>query len=219
MRLKLLIGGFCFLILCNTNLLAQIQQDTLKKDTILLTDGKFIYTSIVDTSEGIIKYRKPRKPSKILKLGEKEIFSVRSGFGENVYYAPDPNDSISADNYSVEEMRYFILGIQDGKKAKFKTVPFVANFLIGAGAGVTGHFLSPLVPFMSTAIFTIRKPKLNQNHVSNMEYLNHATYEKGYKQETTRKKKVQTLLGGGLGFLVGITTSFILSANGIDLIK
>lgn len=221
MRLRLIIAvtGLCLLLLADKSVLAQVKQDSLRNDTILLTDGKYIYTSIVDTSDNIIRYRSARKPSKILKLGEKEIFSVKRGSTETIYYSPDLNDSISADNYSVEEMRYFILGIQDGKKEKFKTGSFVSNLLIGAGAGITGHFLSPVVPFVSTAIFTIRKPKINQYNVSNNEYLNHATYERGYKQEAARKKKAQTLLGGGIGFIIGLTTSYILSANGIDLIK
>jgi hypothetical protein len=219
MRLYSLSIGICLLLFCAQTLSAQTHLDSLKKDTILLTDGSYIYTSIVDTADGIIRYRSAKKPSRILKLGEKEIFSIKNDSVETIYYAQDPNDSISADNYTVEEMRYFMLGIQDGKKSKFNTVPFISNILIGAGAGLTGHFLSPLIPFVSTAIFSIPKPKVNQDYVSNMEYLKQATYEKGFKQEAYRKKKVHTLLGGGIGFLVGITTTFILQANGIDLMK
>ena len=219
MRLSLITIGFFLIVLSSAKLLAQSNQDALSNDTILLVDGSYIYTHLVDTTEGLIRYTSPKKSSRTLVLGAKEIFSIKTKGEETIYYSPDLEDSVSANNYSVEEMRYFLWGVQDGKKTKFSTFPFVSNILIGAGAGVTGHFLSPLIPFLSTALFNIPKQRVNQNNVSNMEYLNYAPYERGYKQEASRKRRIQTLLGGGIGFLAGITTSFILTANGIDLIK
>jgi hypothetical protein len=41
----------------------------------------------------------------------------------------------------------------------------------------------------------------------------------GYEKEGKRKRKIKSILGGGIGLIVGLGTSVILKANGDQLIK
>jgi len=212
---------FCFII---TNSYAQQVSDSLslqkQNDTILLTDGNTIIPLFIDTAgcdtTGILKYSTITHPDKIRKLDTDEIFSIRNRKGETILYKQDS----LGDNYSVVDMRYFIMGQQEARKSnKIYAAPFIANLLLSAGAGLTRNFLSPLVPVAFTAILTIPKIKIRKENVSDPEYLNNNAFVTGYKQEAYKKKRLQTFLGGGIGLLVGLTTSFILKSNGTDIIK
>lgn len=215
---------FYFTFICSS-CYAQKVSDSLalqkQNDTILLTDGTiiipvFIDTAGIDTTRGILKYSTKKHPDKIRRLDADEIFSIRNKQGETILYQQDS----AGNNYSVSDMRYFILGQQDARKStKTYTAPFVANLLLSAGAGLTRNFFSPLVPVVFTAILTIPKIKIRNEDVSDPEYLNNKAYVTGYKQEAYKKKRVQTILGGGIGLIVGMTTSFILKSNGIDIMK
>ncbi len=186
-----------------------------QNDTILLTDGTSIIPSFVDTTGGIVKYATQKRPAKIHKIDADDIFSIRNKQGEIVLYKRDT----LGDNYSESDMRYLMVGQQDARKATKAYVPFIANFLLSAGAGLTRDFFSPLVPLAFTAILTIPKIKIRKENVSNPDYLNEEAYVAGYKKEAFRKKRTQTILGGGIGLIVGLTTSFILQSRGIDITK
>lgn len=206
-----------FAVLCLSSS-AQTSNDSLTTltptDTILLNDGRVIITTIVgiDTSNTLLSYRKPKKPEKTRRLFVDEIFSITDQKGERILYIPDT----LGENYSAQEMRYLIAGQQDGRRTRFAYAPFVANFVASAASSVTGSFFSPVTPLLFTAIFNMPRVKIRDEDVSNTGYLDKGAYVDGYKQEVYKKRRVQTLLGGGLGFLAGITTSFILKANGTD---
>ena len=86
---------------------------------------------------------------------------------------------------------------------------------LGAGAGFTGSFLCPLVPFAFTALsgLPLPKVKIKKGTVSNPDYLNHQTYLLGYDRVARKKRKISSLIGGGIGLGVGLGTYFILKAN------
>jgi hypothetical protein len=200
--------------------IAQINSDSLslqkQSDTILLTDGTIIIPYFIDTTGGIVKYSTQKRPGKIRKIDADELFSIRNKQSETILYIRDT----LGENYSEMDMRYLILGQQDARKAtKTYVAPFVTNLLLSAGAGLTKNFLSPLIPLAFTAILTIPKIKIRKENVSNPEYLNDEAYVTGYKQEAFKKKRVQTLLGGGIGLAAGLITSFILQSQGIDIVK
>jgi len=186
-----------------------------QNDTILLTDGNIIIPSFIDTTGGIVKYTTQKRPAKIHKIDADDIFSIRNSQKEIVLYKRDT----LGDNYSESDMRYLILGQQDARKVTKAYVPFITNLLLSAGAGLTRDFFSPLVPLAFTAILTLPKIKIRKENVSNPDYLNEEAYVTGYKQEAFKKKRIQTILGGGIGLLVGLTTSLILQSHGIDITK
>jgi hypothetical protein len=205
-----LIAGSCY---------SQNVSDSLalkkQNDTILLTDGNIIISSFIDTTGGIFKYSELKRPAKIRKLNTDEVFSIRNNTGETILYKPDSIDN----NYSLDEMRYFMAGHRDGRKTKMAYTPFIANMLLSAGVGLTRNFFAPLAPVVFTAVLTLPKIKIRKENVSNPDYLNSEAYATGYKQEAYKKKRVQTILGGGIGLVAGMVTSFILKSNGIDVMK
>ena len=203
---------------CFSNSLNDSLLVSTTKDTILLIDGKVIITSVIDTAEGLLNFINPKNAKKISSVELEDVFSIKNLQGEKVIYEPCCKDSVTND-YSVEDMRLYILGEQDGRKTKMVRAPFVANLILSAGAGVTGSFFSPIAPFLFTAIFSRQKVKIVKESMPNSSLLDSEVYLDGYKQEAFKKRNIQTLMGGGIGLMLGIGTSFILKANNIDLIK
>ncbi len=185
-------------------------------DTILLLNGTTVITSIVDTANGIVKIKDPKNPNERIMIENDRIFSINNSKGETILYG---FDSIIGNEFTVDEMRYFIRGEQDAQKGFKARGAFWGNLVVGGGAGVTGLFLSPVAPFAFTALVGIPKVKIKKNTVSNPEYLTHESYLMGYTRVASKKRKLQSLIGGGIGLVAGLATSFILRANDAELIK
>ena len=213
--LLVLIGNIISVSSYSQNKIDSLVQNN-SKDTILLTDGDIIITprSEVDTNNAIVKYINPKHLKKILKEDLDDVYSISNNKGEHILYVPDS----TGDNFSVTEMHYFIIGSQDAKKRKFATLPFVSNLLLSAGAGLTGSFFAPIAPLMFTAVFSIPKIKIRPETMRDPDNINVDAYVRGYKQESYKKRKIQTLVGGGIGVLVGLATSLILRANNVPLL-
>jgi hypothetical protein len=185
-------------------------------DTILLLNGTTVITTIVDTSNGVTQIRDPKNPNNKIMIENDRIFSINNSKGETILYG---FDSIIGNEFTVDEMRYFIKGEQDAQKGFKARGAFLGNLAVGGSAGVTGLFLAPVAPFAFTALVGLPKVKIKKGTVSNPEYLNHDSYLMGYSRVASKKRKLQSLIGGGIGLVVGLGTSFVLRANDAELIK
>ncbi len=120
---------------------------------------------------------------------------------------------------SVEEMRYYIAGQQDARKAIKGRGGFWCNMLVSAGAGVTGSFLTPVVPFAVAGLLGLPHVKVKDGTASNPEYLKQDAYLMGYEHEGKRKRKLKAIIGGGIGLIIGLGTSVILKATDNEILK
>src|ERR1035437_8442052 len=110
-------------------------------DTILLLNGVVVITTVIDTTNGTTAFKNPKNQKKTLVIENDRIFSISNSKGEFLIYQ---YDTIVGNEFTVDEMRYFIHGEQDAQKSFKARGAFWGNFLIGAGAGVTGSLLSPI---------------------------------------------------------------------------
>ncbi|MGQ0828554.1 MAG: hypothetical protein ACT4ON_09185 [Bacteroidota bacterium] len=185
-------------------------------DTILLLNGNIIITNIIDSTGGSVSFKNPKKPKKNTVIENDRIFSITDSTGENIIYT---YDTIIGNEFTIEEMRYFIRGEQDAQKGFKAKGAFWGNLFVGAGAGITGFFFSPAAPFIFTALSGVPKVKIKKECVSDLECLNHDAYLMGYERVADKKRQLRSLVSGGIGLAAGLTTFFILKNNDAELLK
>jgi hypothetical protein len=186
------------------------------KDTIVLLNGSVFYATVIDTTGGVTSIKSKKNPDKNIIIENDRIFSIIDSTGEHLMYA---YDTTLGNEFTIPEMRYFILGEQDAEKGFKANGAFFGNLALGAAAGVTGYFLCPIPPFAFTAFSGLPKVKIKHSTVSNLEYLKQETYLMGYERVARKKRKIRSLIGGGIGLGVGLGTFFILKSTGNDPIK
>src|SRR4030067_485531 len=80
--------------------------DESLRDTVLLMNGEEIITTVVDTTVDMVKIIGTSKKKKEIIIDSDRIFSLKFSNGfEKVFYT---QDSTVGNEYSVEEVRYFI---------------------------------------------------------------------------------------------------------------
>jgi hypothetical protein len=184
------------------------------KDTVILMNGDVVICNVIDTTNGLTSIKNPKNPKKNITLENDRIFSIKNSTGEHIMYV---YDTIIGNEFTIEEMRYFIYGEQDAD-SKFKANGcLILGSAIGLLSGVTGSFLCPIPPFAFTALSGIPKVKIKKSTVSNLDYLNHDPYLMGYERVAKKKRKLKSLIGGGIGLAVGLGTFGVLKKTGNEL--
>ncbi len=187
-----------------------------KKDTILLLNGAIIISEVVDTTNGVTIIRDTKKPGRNIVIENDRIFSIKNTSGEHVMYV---YDTIIGNEFTEEEMRYFIKGEQDAEKGFKARGALYGNLALGLASGVTGSFFCPIPPFAFIAMSGLPKVRIKHSTVSNIEYLKQEAYIMGYERVARKKRKFQSMIGGGAGLVVGLGTFGVLKATGNELIK
>ena len=187
----------CFLILCFFSHTIKAQA----KDTILLMNGNKVVESVIDTLIGAVTIVDPEKPTAKLHYEYDEIYCVRYGTGLKDYYYSQ--DSINGNYFTRDEMEYYIFGERDARKG-FKA----RGCLIGAGitglvSGGLGIFFAPVFPYGYMGLSGITKVKIKHSTISNPNYIEHDAYILGYERVARGKRRIQALIGGSIGLVVG----------------
>jgi hypothetical protein len=184
------------------------------KDTVLMMNGDAIICTVVDTTNGLTSIKNPKNPNKNITLENDRIFSIKSPAGESIMYV---YDTVIGNEFTIDEMRYFIYGEQDADH-KFKAKGcLIIGAAVGLLSGVTGSFLCPIPPFAFAALSGIPKVKIKKSTVSNPEYLTHDPYLMGYERVAKKKRKLKSLIGGGIGLAVGLGTFGVLKSTGNEI--
>ncbi|MGZ4034672.1 MAG: hypothetical protein ACXVPU_04995 [Bacteroidia bacterium] len=186
------------------------------KDTILLLNGAVVIGSVIDTTNGVTSIKNPKDSIKNIIIENDRIFSIKNPKGESIMYV---YDTILGNEFTIDEMRYFIYGEQDAEKGFKAKGAFWGNMLLGAASGITGSFFCPLPPFAFTALSGVPKVKIKHSTVKDPDYLKHDTYLMGYERVGRKKRKISSLVGGGIGLGVGIGTAIILKSTHNELFK
>lgn len=203
-------------LLCVVVLISRVVFSQTAPDTVLLLNGSMVVSTVLDTTGGVTAIKNPKHPEKNDLIENDRIFSITNASGEHVLYV---FDSLQGNEFTVDEMRYFIKGEQDADKGFKAHGSFYGNLAIGALSGVTGYFLCPIPPFLFVSLTGIPKVKIKKETVSNLDYLKQDAYLMGYERVARKKRKMKSLLGGGIGLGVGLGTFFILKSTGNELIK
>lgn len=186
------------------------------KDTVLLLNGTVIISTVVDTTNGVLTIKNKKNPAKNYIIDNERVFSIRNSSGENIIYT---YDTLIGNEFTVEEMRYFIKGEQDAEKGFKAYGSLYGNMALGIASGLTGSFFCPIPPFAFVALSGLPKVKIKHKTVSNLDYLKQDPYLMGYERVARKKRKVQSLIGGGIGLAVGLGTWGVLTSTGNDIFK
>lgn len=180
------------------------------KDTLLMLNGGIMIGTVIDTTNGLTSIKNPKDTTKNFIIENDRIFSITNSRGESIMYV---YDTILGNEFTIDEMRYFIKGEQDAEKGFKARGAFWGNMLLGAAGGVTGSFLCPIPVFAFTAASGLPRVKVKSSTVSNIDYIKHDTYIMGYERVARKKRKIGSLVGGVIGMGAGLGTFFILKAN------
>lgn len=193
-------------------LLVKFSVSQSPKDTIVLLNGNKFVAEVIDTTNGVTSIKDPKRGNKNFIIENDRIFSITDSTGEHIMYV---YDTLIGNEFTIQEMRYFILGERDAEKGFKARGALFGNMALGAAAGVTGYFLCPLPPFAFTAFSGLPKVKIKHSTVSNIEYLKQEPYLMGYERVARKKRKIKSLIGGGIGLGVGLGTFFVLQGTGV----
>jgi hypothetical protein len=181
-------------------------------DTVKLLNGSVVIGTVIDTSGGFTTLKNPKpNAKKDIVIENDRIFSVSNPSGETMVYV---YDTLLGNEFTIEEMRYFIKGEQDAEKNRKCPGAFWGNMAIGAVSAPTLGFLGVIPPFAYTALSGWPKIKIKSNTVSNIEYLKQPAYIMGYDRVVQKNRKMKSLIGGAIGLGIGFTTYFILHSTG-----
>jgi hypothetical protein len=188
----------------------------LDSDTLLLLNGEEMITTVLDTAKGFTRCKNLNGNNKIFMIEDNRIFSVRNTKGERVYYQ---YDSAIGNEFTEQEMRYFIMGEQDAQKGFRAKGSFWGNMLVGAASAVTGSFFCTIPPFIFTALTGLPRVKIKKQTVRNVDLLKEESYLAGYERVARGKRKIKSLIGGGIGLVAGYSSFLILKQNSSEIIK
>lgn len=171
------------------------------KDTVLLMNGQTVVEKVTDTLIGAVTVLDPEDVTKKLHYEFDELYMVHYGNGEKKYYYSQ--DTLTGSFFTRDEMQYYIYGERDARKG-FKA----RGSLIGAGVaglvgGGLGLFFGPVLPYGYMGLSGIPKVRIKHKTISNPNFIEHDAYILGYERVARGKRRIQSLIGGSIGLVVG----------------
>ncbi len=191
-----------FFILASTNFV-------LAQDEILFINGDYATVKVLDTSDyRRISVQRPGS-SKIKTWYKEDIYSIKyAGGNEVVIYK---QDTLENEYFTPAEMRIYIQGEQDAAAGYKTPVATAGSAVVGLGGGLVLSFLAPIAPAVYTIIVGSRWIRIKKKFVSNPDLLKEEVYRMGYEKEARSKLIQNSIIGGGIGMVVGyVTANFIL---------
>jgi hypothetical protein len=181
------------------------------KDTLFLMNGKFYTGKVLDTLLGGVTIKDPKDTTKNFTVDNEDLFSVKYGDGrEHFYYT---QDTLIGNEFTRDEMRYFMIGERDAKKGFKAPGSFFGSMAAGFAGGLSGNLLGPVLPFGYLGLCGITKVRIRHETISNPYYVDHDAYILGYERQARARRRIQSLIGGGIGLVAGYTTNFIIARS------
>lgn len=171
------------------------------QDTIYLMNGHVVGEKVIDTILGAISIIDPKKPTKKIHYELEQLYMVHFANGFKRYYYLQ--DTALNNWFSRDEMWMFMKGENDAHRG-FKA----RGAMIGAGVtgllgGMTGTFFGPLAPFGYMALSGITKVRIRAETISHPTYVESDAYILGYERVARQKRKIQSIVGGTIGLVLG----------------
>ena len=172
-----------------------------QKTILLMSGNRIIPADLKVDSSGIILYKTFK--GKVKSLEQDEVFSLtRADSVEVIFYKPGSEP----EEFTVEEMRDYIIGMIDGKKKKV-FFSFFGSFAVGFASGIfVPNYLAPIpvVGFsMGTGLIKVK----DKNIIVPEKYNGNKHYIEGYKKGITKKRVTRSILGGSIGLITGIAVA------------
>ncbi|MCW3078049.1 MAG: hypothetical protein JWO32_2658 [Bacteroidetes bacterium] len=188
---------FILLVFTAPNLFSQ----NAAQDTIYLMNGHVVAEKVIDTLLGAVTIFNPKKPTRKINYELDQLYMVRFADGNKRFYYQQ--DTLRSNWFTRDEMWMYMKGEVDARKG-FKA----KGSLIGAGiagviGGMTGTFWAPILPYGYMALVGIPKVRIRHETISNPVYVESDAYILGYERVARHKRRIQAVIGGTVGLVVG----------------
>jgi hypothetical protein len=192
----------------STAFLLSLHLTCFAQDEILFINGNYATVKVIDTTDyRRITLQRPGS-TKIKTWYKEDIYSIKyGGINEVIIYK---QDTLENEYFTPAEMRIYIQGEQDastGYKTPWTTAGATA---VGLGGGLVLSFLAPIAPALYTIVVGSRWIKIRKKYVSNPDLLKEEVYRMGYEKEARSKVIQNSILGGGIGMVVGYITANVI---------
>lgn len=179
------------------------------KDTLFLMNGKIYVSRVLDTLLGGVTIKDIKDTSKRFTVDNEDLFSVHYANGDLYYYYSQ--DTLIGNEFTRDEMGYFMAGERDAKKGFKARGSLFGSMAAGFVGGLSGSLLGPVVPFAYLGLCGIPKVRIRHSTISNPYYIDHDPYILGYERQARSKRRMQCLIGGGIGLVAGYATNIIIA--------
>ena len=199
MRISLKLFAVLFFILLTC------AQKSFAQDEILFLNGDYATVKVLDTTD----YKRitvQREGSTKMKTWFREdIYSIK--FADGTQYIVYKQDTLENEYFTPAEMRIYIQGEQDAAAGYKTPIATAGSAVVGLGGGLVLSFLAPIAPAIYTIIVGSRWIKIRKKFVSNPDLLKEEVYRMGYEKEARSKLIQNSIIGGGIGMVVGYVTA------------
>ena len=158
----------------------------------------------------VVRKKAKVKYKVLVRKSTDNVFSITHADGkEEIIYSPDTLGFLVTDvvepevDYTVEEMRRYIYGAQDGKKVKKAAALWTSAGISTIGSGL-GAFYGPIAPATYILVLGTTRQKPNERLVSHPEYIQDEAYLAGYSKAARKRKIIAAAEGGLIGLAIGI---------------
>ena len=175
------------------------------QDNILLMNGQTITGKVIGQSTLEIRYLTSKK-DKVTERAEPTdgVFSVTDSLGqERVWYFMD---TLFGNDYTVDQMRWYINGERDARNGYKPLWPVVGGFAFGAGMtmALDLEVVSLFLPPAYAGIMALPRVHVTPGSVSDPLMEGDPYYATGYAQVGRSKRVVHSLISTFAGVAVGL---------------
>lgn len=171
------------------------------QDTIYLMNGHVVAEKIIDTLLGAVTIINPEKPSRKINYELDQLYMVRFSDGYKRFYYQQ--DSLKSNWFTRDEMWMYMKGEVDARKGFKARGSLIGAGIAGVVGGLTGTFWAPVLPYGYMALVGVPKVRIRHETVSNPNYIESDAYILGYERVARHKRRLQAVLGGTVGLVVG----------------
>lgn len=176
-------------------------QTGIVKDSIYLLNGQMVSETVIDTLLGAVTIINPEKPEKKIHYELDDIYMVSYKNGYRRYYYSQ--DSLKNNWFTRNEMWYFMKGERDARKGFKARGALIGSGIAGLIGGMSGTFFGPVLPYGYLALVGLPKVRIRANTISNPVYVDYDAYILGYERNARSKRRIQSIIGGTTGLIIG----------------
>ena len=177
------------------------------QDKLLFLNGKEIEGSILSQNKYEFTFKDTK--NKEFTIDSYRIFSYSKNNTETLVYK---YDTLEGNFLKEKDMKMFVYGGRDAYQSFSSPVASITGLIVGGAAGYFMHkdqaFIYVVAPLLYTTITLPFPTVVRQKKLTNPQYIKDDEYLRGYER-VARSKRTQnalksSILGTGLGFLVGL---------------
>jgi len=180
------------------------------QDKLLFLNGKELEGSLIEKTNYEFTFKS--KNEKQFIIDKYRVISYTQNNKESIVYE---FDTLSGNFLKVQDMKMFVYGERDAHKTFKPRLTNTMGFAVGGAAGYLmqkeNAFFYITIPFVYTIGTLVFPTKVKQNKLTDTRYLKEDEYLRGYER-IARSKRTQgalktSLLGMGVGFLIGVVAN------------